>query len=134
MNLTTFLELLDRHGPEDSAWPQNHRDAMLAFVRESSEAARQLEYSREIYAELHALEHAVAPGLKSRILAQATTEKPSAVDQFFNWLTAALWRPALLSVAPLALGTLLGMNLPVVDDASWNVAGLLLDEVYSHYE
>jgi hypothetical protein len=134
MNLAAFLDLLDRHGPEVADWPPEQRESMQAFVHESAEAARQLGLASRIRHELASLPHAVTPGLQGRILALAAASQPSPADRFLAWLTTTLWRPALLSVVPLALGAMLGMNLPRGDDASWNITGLLLDEVYTSYE
>lgn len=137
MNIDTFLDLLDRHGPEMANWPPDERESMQGFLRESTEASRQLALASRLRDELHALAtvpHGVTPGLQGRILALAATREPSAVDRFLAWLTAAFWRPALLSMAPLALGAILGINLPQGDDASWHITGLLLDEVYTSYE
>ena len=36
MNITTFLALLDRHGPEMANWPQDQRESMQTFLRESA--------------------------------------------------------------------------------------------------
>lgn len=134
MNLTTFLDLLDRHGPDQANWPPDQREPMQAFIRGSTEAARQLALARRLEDELASIPHTITPGLQGRILALATAHRPSIVDHFLDWLTAAFWRPALLSVAPLALGAMLGLNFPQGDDASWNITGLLLDEVYTSYE
>jgi len=141
MNLNTFLDLLDQYGPEPANWPEAERESMLALLQDSPEAARELAISRDIASELALLEHSVTPGLKGRIVALAAAHQPSPFDRFFDqflgWLTAAFWRPALLSVAPLALGTLLGMALPATSsdtEPSLDIAGLLLDEVYTHYE
>jgi hypothetical protein len=141
MNLDDFLDLIDQHGPKPGVWPPAERESMLELLRQSPEAARLLDISRSIDADLAGFEHVVTPGLKGRILAHAAinppTNPPTVLERFLDWLTAALWRPVLLSVAPLALGTLLGTNLPsaVADnDASLDIAGLLLDEVYTRYE
>ncbi|MBM4206013.1 MAG: hypothetical protein FJ194_18005 [Gammaproteobacteria bacterium] len=137
MNLNTFLDLLDQYGPEPVKWPETERETMLEFLQTSPEAARQTALSKGIESDLARLEHTVTPGLKGRIVALAAAQEPSFFDPFLSWITASFWRPALLSVALLALSVLLGMALPSVpseNEASFDIAGLLLDEVYTHYE
>ena len=134
MNTGTFLELIDQHGSRPDDWPSALRPAMLDVLRESPEAASGHARLVQLEVELAKLGHVVTPGLQGRILALAGAGSISGADRFFNWLTAAIWRPALLSVAPLAFGAVIGMNLPASDDATLDIAALLLDEVYTSYE
>lgn len=140
MNPESFMNLLDRHGARPERWPPPVRAEMESFLRQSASAREAFDALQELEEGLRQLEHTVTPGLEARIMALAGQARspgmapPSLPDRFLEWLTGALWRPALLSLAPLLLGAVLGMNIDPGEDASMNMTGLLLDEVYANHE
>lgn len=140
MKLDTFITLLDQHGTRQERWPQTVRAQMEALLAQSVAARDAFSSMQDLEDQLRQIEHTVTPGLEHRILSLATASRPaepvapSLFDHFLDWLTAALWRPALLSLAPLVLGALLGVSIEPLEDESMNMAGLLLDEVYAQHE
>jgi hypothetical protein len=136
MNLQEFRELLDHHGSDSSGWPEALRAQALQLTLASVDAARELATARRLDDTMRQADHIVTPGLGRRIKALAQTRHDTALDQFVHWLISAFWRPVLLSVVPLLLGTLLGTSLPVdqAPDEALNMAGMMLDEVYIDYE
>lgn len=109
MDLTTFNDLLDQHGPMLERWPEAIRSDARAFVRTSAEAADALADAQTLANLLAAMQSAPAPShLAGRIVATAAaTDDPW--QRLIDWLGARLWRPVLAAGLPLAFGFALGM-------------------------
>ncbi len=109
MDLNTFNELLDLHGPTLEAWPAECRQDAQALLQSSAEAADALADAQTLTNLLTAMAEAPAPAhLAGRIVAVAG-DMQDPWQQLLDWLGARLWRPVLAAGLPLAFGFAVGM-------------------------
>ena len=110
MNLDTFLDHLDRHGPDIDVWPDGVRADAHALLAASAEAATAMDDARRLAVALAALpDQPAAPYLASCIAARAGAEKDPA-SRLGQWFGNTFWRPAVAAAIPLALGFVLGFS------------------------
>jgi len=125
MDLSTFNDLLDRHGPALDTWPEALRRDAEVLLSTSSEAADALADAQTLANLLAAMPDAPAPShLAGRILSKATaadTEDPW--QRLLDWLGGRLWRPVLAAGLPLAFGFAVGMvQLPSAEEDAYLAA------------
>lgn len=124
MNLQNFEAGLDRWGADLHAWPAQDQASALALMARSGEARLQAERARNIETALSesAISHRAPGDLAARILKDSRLVESTGLEDpfsgFIAWLKAALWRPALLAVLPLAVGFALGASSSVDEDAA----------------
>jgi len=120
MKLDTFIDHLDRYGPDLDAWPEALRASARVCATSSPEAVAAIGQARQLAALLGGLPpHPAPPHLAARIAARAETRR-DLFGRVGDWLASAFWRPALAASIPLALGFVLGFSYqqpPVTDDA-----------------
>ncbi|MEM8767426.1 MAG: hypothetical protein AAGE43_08290 [Pseudomonadota bacterium] len=131
MDLTTFNHHLDRFGHRLEDWPEALGAEARGLLDASAEARSALQHSARLSSALGALKDQPAPaGLQRRILAQVHAEAAGAgpdraraahatengrgdfLDRLTDWISGALWRPALAATATVAFGFALGLSLP----------------------
>ena len=132
MDLTTFNNLLDQHGPALSTWPAEFRADAEALVQSSSDAADALTDAQTLANLLAAMPAAPAPshlaGKISSLAADLTADDPW--QRLIDWLSGRIWRPVLAAGLPLAFGFVVGMaQLPVSDAAATEEDALLAADV-----
>ena len=134
-----FEEALDRWGSNLHDWPEEERQAAEALLAQSKVAESLLRTERSIDATLSMLQqHAVSPGLEQRIHARLTTvaSNPDRGQRIWLWVTASLWRPALLAAVPLIFGFALGLGLSDVSEQELadQVSMLALSNIYEEMD
>lgn len=134
MDLTTFNELLDQHGPALEHWPAAIRSDASALVRTSGEAADALADAQTLANLLAAMETVPAPAhLAGRIIATAA-DMEDPWQRVVDWLTAKFWRPVLAAGLPLAFGFAVGMvPLPSAEEDAYLAADVGLMAFSSTY-
>ena len=140
MDLTTFSNHLDRHGHRLEDWPEGLRAEARKLLAESVDARATFADAAALARALTALPDRPAPrALRETILAEVRAEaaganstaqsaapkgtaaKKTAPDEaeswqnFLDWITGRLWRPALAATATVAFGFALGLSLPAAD-------------------
>jgi anti-sigma-K factor RskA len=121
MDENKFEQTLDRWGSNLNDWPEAERQAAKTLLAQSQNVESLLETEHRIDAALSKLrEHTVSPELEQRILARLTLADPDRDpgQRTWSWLTASVWRPALLAGVPLIFGFALGLGLPDLSDLS----------------
>lgn len=112
MTLDTFIEHLDRYGPDLDRWPVAVRPSGRAFEASSKQAAAAVAEARRLAEILAGLPDRPAPAhLAARIAARAVPGE-DLWTRLDAWFRRALWRPALAASVPLALGFVLGLSDP----------------------
>ena len=107
MDLKSFCELLDRHGPDPADWPTGLRSEARQLIERSPEAEKRLEEARMLELMLADLPPEPAPEfLRSRILVSLPADRWT---RLADWFGNALWRPALAASAALAFGFVIGV-------------------------
>jgi len=142
MDPQAFNALLDTAGSHQATWPAEVRDEVERLLAHSADARAELQAAQTLDQVLNQVidsvsEHRAPPGLQARILAGLPADTVSFVDQWVDWLMAGFWRPAVLSLAPLLLGTWLGSAIPLPEDEpspALDLSSVLLDEVYTSYD
>ena len=111
-DIEQFAELLDLHGADIERWPFNQQAVARDLLDASPEARNLHQEALRLDRALAALPTPpLAPGLATRITALA--DEPA--DPWLtvkDWLTATLWRPAAVLMAPMVLGIVVGLSLP----------------------
>jgi len=126
--LRELEETIDRYGSDPALWPPT-AVAARQLLEISAAARAALANARCVNEWLDSLrEHQAPAGLAATILQRAgRSEVPAAaappplieadpVERTLAWLTARLWRPAVLAAVPVVLGFLLGLGLPQAGD------------------
>lgn len=107
MDLKSFSEMLDQHGPDPAGWPTGLRSEAHRLIERSPEAEKRLEEARMLKSILADLSPEPAPDfLRSRILVSLPLDRWT---RLADWFGSALWRPALAASAALAFGFLIGV-------------------------
>ncbi len=134
MDLSTFTNLLDEHGPVLERWPEALRSDAEALLSTSSEAVDALADAQTLANLLAAMSEAPAPSyLAGRIVASAV-EMTDPWLKLLNWLQGRLWRPVLAAGLPLAFGFALGMvQLPTTEEDAYLAADVGLMAFSSTY-
>ena len=131
MDLTTFNNLLDQHGPDFSTWPAEFRADAEALLQSSAEAADALADAQTLANLLAAMPKARAPshlaGKISSLAAGLTEDDPW--QRLVNWLGGRIWRPVLAVGLPLAFGFAVGMAQLPISGASTEEDALLAADV-----
>ena len=113
MNLQRFRELVGSYGASPNRWPGEERQPALDFAETSSEAESVIRLEAELDSFLDGfdLPEAVVPAIQI-----PTTHR---LELLVNWmlpdcnnLTRTLWRPAMVAMAPLMIGMVIGFNTP----------------------
>lgn len=118
MTLDTFIENLDRYGPDLAAWPTADAAAARALLKRSAPAAQAMDQALAVDALLRALpDRPAAAHLARRISARAGVSS-DLWTAFADWFGQALWRPALAAALPLILGFVLGFTSPQRSDTN----------------
>jgi hypothetical protein len=135
MDLTQLNDLLDQHGPDISAWPDELRRDAESLLEASAEAQDALADAQTLANLLNAMPKAPAPAhLADRIVMRAG-EMEDAWQRLIDWLGARLWRPVLAAGLPLAAGFALGMvQLPAPEEDAYLAADVGLMAFSSAYE
>ncbi len=116
---------LDRWGSNLDSWPTSAREQAKRLLGSSPEAIHLMRESAALETALAELrEHRATPGLNNRILGQLPTR--DGLQRMVDWLTGALWRPALAAAVPLALGFILGTMIPEEDSQLADELSLLV--------
>ena len=137
MDLEAFITLLDVTGSDRTAWPAEVRIEAEQLLLRSAQARAELHAAQVLDQAVDTIpEHRAPPGLHARILAGLPPETGSFVDLLVAWLTAGIWRPAALALAPLLFGIWLGSAMPVQEESTPALAlsSVILDEVYTSYD
>lgn len=120
-----LAEALDRWGSDLDDWPNSAASEARRLLQSSPEAARLMQETAALEIELTQLrEHRATPGLDERILAELPVR--DGIQRILDWLTGALWRPALAATIPLALGFILGTTIPEEDSQLADELSLLV--------
>ncbi|MBT4162711.1 MAG: hypothetical protein HOC70_03820 [Gammaproteobacteria bacterium] len=105
MNLERFTFIVESYGSEPERWPQEERDAALAFASSSDKAAGLLEAETELDVFLARFELPESP------LPTISLQRPAIIERWLQWLlpdfnnlAQTLWRPTLAGVLPFFLG------------------------------
>jgi len=117
MKLDTFIEHLDRYGPDFEHWPIEFQAPARELVTSSTEAARAIEQAQQLSALLGDLPGRPAPGDLARRIADLAATRRNPWDRLAHWFGGSFWRPALAASVPLALGFILGFNYQQPADA-----------------
>lgn len=140
MTITELEQALDRWGGDLERWPAEEAGRARTLLAASEDARHRLEAARALDGFLIGLRRHDAPAhLPSRIVALACqrTVPPDAMEHIFGWLTARLWRPALLAVLVTAAGFLAGTALtqpefdPALADETMTLA---FSDIYAELE
>lgn len=124
-NERELAEALDRWGSDLEDWPNSAASEARRLLQSSPEAARLMQETAALEIELTQLrEHRATPGLDERILAELPVR--DGIQRILDWLTGALWRPALAATIPLALGFILGTTIPEEDSQLADELSLLV--------
>jgi hypothetical protein len=134
MDLQALIEALDRWGADLSSWPESQAKAAAQLINESEAARIELASAQRVQQLLDSLPVVSAPGaLKSAIISAPPADR---WQQFNQWITAALWRPALAGALSLLLGFGLGFTATggeSVDDPRDDVSLLAFLSSYEAY-
>ena len=139
MDLSTFNDLLDRHGPALDTWPESFRRDAEALLQTSPEAADALADAQTLANLLAAMPEAPAPPyLAGRILSRKNTAAAADPEdpwqRLLDWLGGRLWRPVLAAGLPVAFGFAVGMApLPTVEEDAYLAAEVGLMAFSSTY-
>ena len=110
MNLDTFLDHLDRYGPDLHRWPDEVRAPARTLLATSEQATTAMVDARRLASLLDALpDRPAAPYLASRIAARASAETDLG-SRLGRWFGNTFWGPAIAAAIPLALGFVLGFS------------------------
>jgi len=116
---------LDRWGSNLEGWPTSAQEQTKRLLASSPEANRLMQESTALEIALAELRgHRATPGLDNRILAELPNR--DVLQRMVDWLTGALWRPALAAAVPLALGFVLGTMNPAEDSQLADELSLLV--------
>lgn len=134
--MTEFEEALDRWGTDLARWPAAEAERARTLLASGGPAAASLEAARRVDAHLASLQsHAPPAHLASRIVARAGTEE--ALAPWLDWLTARLWRPALLGLILVTGGYLTGIaatDAAVDPELANDVMALAFNDIYAELE
>ena len=109
-----LADALDRWGSDLDTWPRTAASEAKRLMASSQEATRLVQESTALNLALVQLrEPHATPGLDAKILARLPAR--DGVQRVVDWLSGALWRPALAATIPLALGFILGITIPEED-------------------
>lgn len=130
MNLQRFEQLIDAYGTDAQRWPPAERQAALALLAHSPDAAQLLQQAQWLDETLEQFAVPAFDQLHSRLLMMPLpVQHRGVIERILRWLVPSdptdageWWRPAALACLPLALGLVMGMQLdlfaePVVDVA-----------------
>ena len=139
MDENRFEDALDRWGSNLYDWPAEERQAAEALLAQSKNAESLLQAERRIDSALSMLrQHAVPPGLEQRIHVRLTSAESHGDrgQRKWSWVTASLWRPALLAGLPLVFGFALGLGLPDLSEQELadQVSMLALTNIYQEID
>lgn len=137
MDLQAFVALLDATGSDRTAWPAEVHFEVEQLLLRSAEARAELHAAQVLDQVVDTMpEHQAPAGLHARILGGLPPATGSFVDLLVNWLTAGIWRPAILALAPLLFGIWLGSAMPAQEESTPALAlsSVILDEVYTSYD
>ena len=111
MDIETFEDAMDRHGPDLDRWPDVRAAEARSLVESSARARDLLAQARELDLALRdLLSSAPAPlGLKTRILANLPER-----EVWLEWFGVKAWRPVGLALVPLLVGFSVGVNVAAV--------------------
>jgi hypothetical protein len=116
MTLTRFLYLLDLHGPDLEHWPPAALQVARAALDSSDDAHAALAEARRLDALLRAAAPIVDERTVARVLGRAAraAERPRSplVQALWRWGLMPLWPRVSFLAAALALGLLVGSQLP----------------------
>ena len=113
-NERELAEALDRWGADLDTWPDSAAVTAKRMLESSPRAARLVQETAALETQLRQLrEHRATPGLDARILAGLPAR--DGLQRMVDWLSGALWRPALAAAVPLALGFIIGISTPDED-------------------
>ncbi len=118
MDIQHFVQLMDAYGSQPERWPQEKRDAALAFLIQSVEAQKLQNDACKLddLLETRTVSEP-SPFLKQRILRHIFSVPELTIWQELKiWLVGTawpqyLWRPALTLLLPFTLGIILGGQL-----------------------
>ncbi len=133
-NNRDLADALDRWGSDLTVWPSTAASEAKRLMDSSPEATRLVQESAALDLELAQLgEHRATPGLDAKIIAELPTR--DGVQRIVDWLSGALWRPALAAAIPLAVGFVLGISIPEEDSQLADELSLLVfSETYEEFE
>ena len=118
MDLERFERLVDAYGGNETAWPVGEYEAARRLLAAEPRARALQRAAQALDEELALFEVAPAPPLDCML---AAMPRPGRLERLLAWLVPAapaqLWRPALASMLPLALGVALGAGVPAPSDA-----------------
>jgi hypothetical protein len=136
MDQARFEQIVAAYGSRPAAWPQEQRDAALAFMEASEEARALLEQESRLDLMLDAAP-SIEPSraLRERILQAAPRPRSSLADRLDRWASGLWpfgrnWQPAAVLATAAVLGIAAGWMAPnsELDADSSDVAGLALDD------
>jgi anti-sigma-K factor RskA len=134
-----FEQGLDRWGADLGGWPAEEAERARVYLATDGDARRLLDAARQVDAFLGELRQHAAPGhLAGRILARVrgAGAEPDRLERMLGWLSARLWRPALLAMLVTTAGFLTGMaiNEPVDSALAEDVMTLAFSDLYAELE
>lgn len=136
MTIEELEAALDRWGPDFDRWPPDEAERARAAVAVDPMARREFEAASEVERFLEGLRRHTAPvHLAGRIGARAR-EVPDRLEVMLAWLTARIWRPAVLAMVMISAGYLTGIIVqePLDEALVEDVMTLAFSDIYAELE
>ncbi|WP_019647163.1 hypothetical protein [Novispirillum itersonii] len=76
LTVEAFIALLDTHGADLAAWPEDRRSAAEALLADSAEAVSAFAEARALHASLHSSRIKAPEGLVDRIMTASGAGRP----------------------------------------------------------
>lgn len=137
MMTTEELEAaLDRWGADFDRWPSEAGERARATVAMDPTARRLFESARELETFLEGLRPHAAPAHLAGRIAARVRETPDRIEVMLGWLTARIWRPAVLAMVMVSAGYLTGVIVqePLDDALVEEVMTLAFSDIYAELE
>ena len=133
-SVSDIADALDRWGSDLHHWPSQAATSAKRLLENSPEAIRLMKEAVDLETEfLQLRDHVTTPGLERKILAELPPR--DSLQRIADWLTGALWRPALAAAVPLVVGFVLGITVPEEDSQLADELSLLVfSETYEELE
>ena len=138
MTPAEFEQALDLWGADFGRWPAEEAARARVYLAKDQHALRLLEAALEVDTFVDGLRRHRTPAyLAGRILAHIPrAPAPDRLEAVLGWLTARVWRPALLAMIVITAGFLTGMVVdePVDPELTENVMTLAFSDIYAELE